>query len=135
LNNEILYKQVVALIFLGAFFAQTFSKTIIVTGYYANTKAYAKNCENKSKPHMHCNGKCQMIKKLKQEENNDKQNPDRKADNKNEVLSSRSYFPSIDAIVMQCDNEYPAFENSVIIHRTLNIFHPPQGCCSYSNNI
>jgi len=45
---------------LGVFFAQTFSNAVIVAGYYVNTGAYAKNCENKDKPWMHCNGKYQM---------------------------------------------------------------------------
>lgn len=74
-----------------AFFAQTFSKGLIVANYYTNTQAYAKNCINKAKPKMHCNGKCQMMKKLKQEENKDSQNPDRK----NEVKTDLLFFNQI----------------------------------------
>jgi hypothetical protein len=33
-----------------------------------NLEAYKKACVNKAKPMMHCNGKCQMLKKLKKQE-------------------------------------------------------------------
>ena len=39
---------------------------------------------------LHCNGKCLLAKKLKQEEKKDQQNPGRKLDGKNEVISSCS---------------------------------------------
>lgn len=49
---------------------------------------------------MHCNGRCQMMKKLKQEDKKDQQNPDRKSDNKDEVVvSSKSFFPSVTRIL------------------------------------
>ncbi len=87
-------KQIIAFLFLSAFVLQTFSKAFIMADYFVNTQAYAKNCENKAKPKMHCNGKCQMMKKLKQEEKKDEQNPERKMENKNEyVLSSKSFYP------------------------------------------
>ncbi len=89
-----MYRQIIAFLLLFAFMLQTFSKTFIVAGYFTNTKAYAKNCENKAKPKMRCNGKCQMMKKLKQEEKKDEQNPQRKIENEY-VLSSKSFYPSL----------------------------------------
>ncbi len=81
---------------LFAFAMLTFSKAFVVFDYFTNTKAYAKNCENKAIAQMHCNGKCQMMKKLRQEEKKDEQNPERKAENKNDlVLFSRSFFPIV----------------------------------------
>lgn len=41
---------------------------------------------------MHCNGKCQMMKKLQEEEKKDSQAPERKSEYKADVLSSRSFF-------------------------------------------
>ena len=79
--------KLIAILLVVAFFAQTFSKGLIVANYFTNTQAYAKNCINKAKPKMHCNGKCQMMKKLKQEENKDSQNPDRKNEIKIDVSS------------------------------------------------
>lgn len=66
-----MFKQLTVLFIMLAFLMQTFNKIFIVTEYYTNTASFAKNCENKSKPQLHCNGKCQMMKKLKQEENKD----------------------------------------------------------------
>jgi hypothetical protein len=41
---------------------------------------------------LHCNGKCQLAKKLKQQEKKEQQNPELKLENKNEIFSSRSFF-------------------------------------------
>ena len=38
---------------------------------------YAKNCINKARPKLHCNGKCQMMKKMRKRKKK-KQNQDRK---------------------------------------------------------
>ena len=40
---------------------------------------------------MHCNGKCQMMKKLEQEEKNDQENLERKAENKNEIPPANDF--------------------------------------------
>lgn len=112
-------------ILLLAFVAQTFSKTFITAGYYANTAAYAKNCENKAKPTMHCNGKCQLMKKLKQEENKDKQNPDRKTDNKEEILSSKSFFADVQERLLPAQKIYPPLGDSKATAIPRSIFHPP----------
>src|SRR6187399_65389 len=85
--------QLTAFVFLLSFALQTFSKALIVVGYFANNSAYAQNCENKAKPKMHCSGKCQMLKKLHSEEKKDDQYPQRRAENKDETtLSSKSFF-------------------------------------------
>lgn len=56
-------------------FAQTFSKWFVVLEYNLNKDFIAKNlCINKAKPKLHCNGKCQMMKKLAEEENQNSSN-------------------------------------------------------------
>jgi hypothetical protein len=81
----------IILIFI-AFITQTFSRFVIQLDYYSNTASFEQNCENKTKPAMHCHGKCQMLKKLRAEEKKDQQNAERKPGYKNEVISSRSFF-------------------------------------------
>jgi hypothetical protein len=68
-------KFAAATIFILLLLTQTFSKWLIVIDYAINKEYIAKNlCENKSKPLLHCNGKCQMAKKIAAEENqNNKQ--------------------------------------------------------------
>src|ERR1043165_5604310 len=95
LRVSFMLKHIAAIFLLFAFAVQTFHQAVVVLDYYTNTASFARDCENKARPTMHCNGKCQMMKKLKEEEKKDQQNPERKAENKNEVTSSQSYFATI----------------------------------------
>ncbi|MGG9964774.1 hypothetical protein [Ferruginibacter sp. SUN106] len=122
-----MFKQIAAIFLIIAFTAQTFSGGFVMLNYYSNTAAFAKNCENKARPKMHCNGKCQMMKKLQQEEKQDQQNPERKSDNKIEVLSSKSFFYSTTTIfsviafkAVPVEKDYP------IKDIAYSFFHPPQ---------
>jgi hypothetical protein len=119
-------KQFAAILVLFAFSAQVFNRTAIVLDYYANTASFAKNCENKALPKLHCNGKCQMMKKLRQEEKKDQQNPGRKIDNKNEVASCRSFFAYglfRKPVIIHSHTVY--FNTSFPIGTAPEIFHPP----------
>ncbi|MFT3979304.1 MAG: hypothetical protein QM687_02465 [Ferruginibacter sp.] len=119
-------RQITALMLLLAFALQTFNKAFIMVDYYANTGAYAKNCENKAKPKLHCNGKCQMMKKLKEEEKKEQQNPERKAENKNEiVLSSRSFFPVLSPANNIVSPVFTGYTTARETKMPRNIFHPP----------
>lgn len=117
----------IVLLLLLAFMASTFSKGLIVVHFYVNQDYIAKNlCENRNKPMMHCCGRCQLRKRLAHEENQDKNNPERRAENSNEVL-----FLEEDVRMP----EKPLFSSTQIpyrplaakapIDRTRDIFHPP----------
>ena len=122
-----MFKPVAAILLIVAFIAQTFSGGLVMLNYYANTAAFAKNCENKAKPKMHCNGKCQMMKKLKQEEKQDQQNPERKTENKIQVLSSKSfYFSSVEAFAIAVFKATPIEKNYPVKDISYSFFHPPQ---------
>lgn len=119
-------KRIIAFLLFFAFAMQTFNRAIIMLDYTTNTQAYAKNCENKARPKMHCKGKCQMMKKLKQEEKKDEQNPDRKLENKNDIaLSSKSFFSSIGIITVQQAITYNNTFSGKEIKMPRSIFHPP----------
>lgn len=122
-------KKLVAAIFLVAFCFQTFSKPFIIADYYANTAAYAKNCENKARPQMKCNGHCQMMKKLKAEEKKDAENPERKAESKAEItLSSKSFYATIatPAFEQIANQKFVLQSNGHSTDRSIAVFHPPQ---------
>ena len=129
MNISITYKHITALIFLVAFVAQTFSKAFVIAGYYANTAAFAKNCINKARPALKCHGKCQVMKKLVQEEKQEQENPERKAAHKNEVLvSSKSFFAAVPVSligIISSKKLYSAIDGNSI-DRHYKIFHPPQ---------
>lgn len=119
-------RQVIAFVFLVAFALQTFSSAIVVLDYVANTKAYASKCENKARPGMHCNGKCQMMKKLKQEEKKDQQNPERKAENKNELIFGfQTYSPNIVFFEVASKQLYSILQCGKEIKIPQSVFHPP----------
>lgn len=74
---------------------------------------------------MNCNGKCQVMKKLQQEENKDKQNPDRKTDNKEEVLSSKSFFTTLHCSILPLQTLYPLLDENKAAQMPRTVFHPP----------
>lgn len=69
--------KILTTIFLAfSIFVQTFSSFILQTGFYLNRSYIAANlCVNKDKPMMHCNGKCYLTKKIKEQEKQDRQTP------------------------------------------------------------
>ena len=116
---------ITAIFLLITFAAQTFSKAVIILDYYTHTTSYAKDCINKAHPMLHCNGKCQMMKKLQQEEKKEQQYPESKSGNKNQDI----YFNPVFAIrllqpiiSLQIYSDAPiekVRDNSALI------FHPP----------
>jgi hypothetical protein len=122
----VLIKPIIAFFFLLAFATLAFNKYFVMADYQINTAAYAKNCINKAKPRMHCNGKCQMIKKIQQEEKKDQQDPDRKGENKFNILLSKTFL----TIVPFCGTHfikkrYPISPAAKETKRSFEIFHPP----------
>jgi hypothetical protein len=120
-------KQVLTILLFTAFAVQTFSSGLIWFNYYSNTRAFAKNCENKTRPALHCNGKCQAMKKIQQQEKKEQQNGERKSENKLQVLSSKSFFYCYPDIAS------PAIVKAVNVEKTApltdisySFFHPPQ---------
>ena len=66
-------KGVAAVLLIMLLSIQTFSKWVWELDYRLNQTYIANNlCMNKAKPQLHCNGKCQLAKKLAEEENNNK---------------------------------------------------------------
>jgi hypothetical protein len=119
-----MFKQIAAALLLLCCMAQTFSQAAMVGSYYINTAAYAKDCINKAKPKLHCNGKCQLMKKMKQEENKDKQNPERR-NSSDEVLSSKSFFTSVQIIPVIKPTHFSSYISSFPTERSTEFFHPP----------
>jgi hypothetical protein len=119
-------KKAVTLILLSAFATQTFSQAIILIDFYLNQSYIAASkCENRLRPMLHCNGHCVLAKKIKQEEQKDRENPERKLENKNEVLSSKSFFISVPSLSSCTLSVYALFSDKSTIGHSLAVFHPP----------
>ncbi len=124
-TNHFIVKKVFALILLIAFTMQTFGRALVVIEYYTNTSAFAKNCINKARPRLHCNGKCQMMKKLKEEEKKQQDQSSHKMDVKDEVLSSKSFFTIIPAVTVM-NKQYPVLPHTCLpLNEGRGLFHPP----------
>lgn len=59
-----IYRFSTIFLLVNAMLFQTFPKTLVMLDYYLNTNTYASYCVNKDKPKMHCNGLCQLDKKM-----------------------------------------------------------------------
>ena len=122
-----MWRFIAAVFFLVSFLIQIFSTNLLVVNFYANQKNIASTlCVNKNKPEMKCCGKCQLTKKLKQEENKDKQNPGRKLENKEEVISSIFFFSTIELSWKIVERVYPSYKEDFFYLRSYTFFHPPR---------
>ena len=117
--------KIIAFMLLLAFTGQTFHKAIILISFYSRQEIIALTlCENKAKPKMKCNGTCQLSKKLKQEEQKDKSNPERKLENKFELVSFSSSIKIISP-VLQLSRKSSFYNPATLTALGDDIFHPP----------
>jgi hypothetical protein len=119
-------KYAIVILIIVAVFAQSFTRSILIADYLVNIETYQKNCENKAKPMLHCNGKCQMFKKIKKQEgNNQTSMPVPKFNQEELVLSSKSFFPSIDQAILLNQLAYSYYKGTNPSNYQGSIFHPP----------
>ncbi len=75
---------------------------------------------------MHCNGHCQLMKQIEEEEKKSQQHPERKLEFKNEItLSSKSFFPELTFITLSQPSVYHQIIMGMEIKRPRSVFHPP----------
>lgn len=101
---HILKYSLVILLF-SSLIAHTFSRSLVLADYLVNLESYKKACVNKAKPKLNCNGKCQMLKKIKKQEDESNTNtPAPKFNQAEIVLSSKSFYPTIEMFGFQQSN-------------------------------
>jgi hypothetical protein len=124
-----LFRRTAAFLLLLVFFAQAASRYFVVADYYVNTSAYVANCINKDRPWMHCNGRCQLCKKLRQQAGaEDKQTPERKSGNNgDETLYSIASLSDFNALhfVALINLQYLELSAGKPIGMPRHLFHPP----------
>ncbi|GAB2688793.1 hypothetical protein GCM10027037_09200 [Mucilaginibacter koreensis] len=89
-------RKAIAYVLITALLAVNCGRFFAYAGYELN-KNYitTKLCENRSRPWLHCNGKCYLMKKLKQAE--EKQNSTEKESQKN--LFQEAFFAAQPKVV------------------------------------
>jgi len=75
---------------------------------------------------MKCCGKCQLTKKLKQEENKDSQNPGRKLESREEVISSVFFFATVEINSKVIKRVYQGYQEDIFSPYSYTFFHPPR---------
>ena len=108
---------------------QTFCKWVIVIEYNINRDFVAKNlCINKIKPKLQCNGKCQMMKRLAEEEKQNSSNNTNSTSKEklpDQVFSheiDQSTTPCIEYIKISYNEDLPISKHDAPV---ASIFHPP----------
>jgi hypothetical protein len=124
----VLLKKTVVLVLLGVLLAQTFNRYILVADYYLNTAAYIQSCVNKDKPAMHCNGRCQLCRKMQQQEKQERQSPQRRIglDGVN-PFSSKSSFIDMTGLhrIGGIAFRFPEISVDEAVGMHKSVFHPP----------
>ena len=119
-------KYTFIILLLTALMAQTFSRSIAMADYMVNLDAYKKACINKAKPKLQCNGKCQMLKKVKKQEGDSEASaPVLKLNQLEVVLSSKSFFPILTIIATNNASSYYTYTDDFSSNYLGAIFHPP----------
>jgi hypothetical protein len=119
-------RKITAILLLFAIMVQTFHKAIIVIDFYRNQDYIAKNlCENRFRPQLHCDGHCLLAKKLQAAEKKEQHNPESKLENKQEVVSSRSFYPVLVSSAAEPVTPHFAVNNGKPVDIAEDFFHPP----------
>lgn len=120
-------RKLLVIILLLAISGQTFSQGWNYLGYLLQKKAYLEKCENKSRPQLHCNGKCQLMKKIAEQEKKERgEAPELKLSAKAEAAVSATFI----SLYLE---QPTAVKHAVFIRHTIGspvamtqaIFHPP----------
>jgi hypothetical protein len=116
----------------GALLAHTFSRSLVLADYRINLETYKKACVNKAKPMLHCNGKCQMLKKMKKQDGDNGAGATAPKFNQPDcVLSSKSFFPSLEFINFANILIATPYQFSANNNFLASIFRPPSNCNNF----
>lgn len=122
-----LYKYFTVSIIIISLFAHSIGNIFFVADYYINPAKYEKNCINKSKPELKCNGKCQLMKKIQAEEKKEKQNAEKELANSIHItLYNKNYFVSVEEKEILHKTLQPEYNNTFKPNSFISsVFHPP----------
>ncbi|WP_295801074.1 hypothetical protein [Mucilaginibacter sp.] len=122
-------KQLTAWLLIFSVLAVNYSRLFVYAGFKMNQSYIAaKLCENRNKPFLHCNGKCYLMKKIKQAE--DKQNNAESQAQKSLFQDGyivNTFFHNSTLWSVGIGNAFPFAENcGKLPGAFLPIFRPPQ---------
>jgi len=109
------------------------SRFFVYAGFEMNQKYIASAlCENRNRPEMHCNGKCYLMKKLKQAEEKEKrQEENNLKKGLHEIVSVHETF-SFDSVSSLLEKKKHQDIRFDLPNRSFEILHPPPAHSSLS---
>ncbi|MGY0038200.1 hypothetical protein [Pedobacter sp. NJ-S-72] len=122
-------KSVCILLFL-IIASQSFNKLWVTVSFKMNERYISSVlCENKNRPEMHCNGRCILVKKLKQAEENEQKQRNQNQENTNVLffckLNRLKVTEFLLAVKIDSFNRFYLDFKPSAFHN--DIFKPPQG--------
>lgn len=108
-----------------AFAAQSFGAVWLCVDYKINLEKYAKKCINKARPMLKCNGKCQLAKKIREEETKKQQDAEKGTPKIDYTLSSKHFFLCIDSLRVKTFQYFHILNSAGEIKMPRSIFRPP----------
>jgi len=120
-------KLLAASIFILVICIQSFASWIIIAEYAINKDYITRNlCVNKERPKLHCNGKCQLAKKLASEENQNSSDSSNHAKISVDLICFQQAFPvNIISQETNLDESFASYKHSLGILLSTAVFHPP----------
>jgi hypothetical protein len=119
--------RLATLILLISFIGQTFNQGFYYISYLVDKADYIAKCENRARPEMKCNGKCQLMKKIIElEKKNQGPAPEMKLAEKTEVLSSKSWYTAYIPVYINITKQHFVIHNiGMPVDQSFSFFHPP----------
>lgn len=116
----------ISVLLLFSLLSANCSNLLVCLGFEANQNYIAKElCENKDKPEMHCNGKCYLMKKLKQAQ--DKEQKQERQSQKTQIQDALVVKPLVFKQYAFAEiNLHVPFSTGMPQSIKNSIFHPPQ---------
>ena len=88
-------KQVLVFFLISCIASQAFVRTAWALHYQWNRAVYLKNCENRDKSDLHCDGKCYLKKQMAASENSNPKEPQLPT-GFHQIKDIQLYFESVD---------------------------------------
>jgi hypothetical protein len=120
-------KWIVVSILMILLLVQSFSKWLVVIDFIIHRDYISKNlCENRNRPKLQCNGRCQLAKKLAEEEKQNSQNPGSGKIKAIDLLYDEQIsFPDLFSGSKKNRNLFSELIKSGGILYSASVFHPP----------
>lgn len=122
-------QKIIAAILIFAFLGQSLNQYWYYLDYIIEKKEYIARCENKALPQMHCNGQCQLMKKIKaQQEKEQGRPPELK------LAAKSEWIPPLSACILPSFDEksdiqfFISYTMSLPEGRLSCLFRPPAVC-------